>query len=93
MRHGSASERGGQAQAKAGEQVRHGERRMHGEVVTALDVHLAELQGLRRQLTAARLIEPGERLDVVLRIAASAEQLAHTVRAQPATTSYRDFPA
>jgi hypothetical protein len=52
---------------------------MHGEVVTALDVHLAELQGLRRQLTAARLIEPGERLDVVLRIAASAERLARTV--------------
>jgi hypothetical protein len=54
---------------------------MHAEVVTALDAHLAELQRLRRQLTDARVIEPGERLDVVLQIAASAERLAHTVYA------------
>lgn len=60
---------------------------MHAEVVTALDVHLAELQGLRHQLTDARAIEPGERLDVVLQIAASAERLVHTVYAHRATTS------
>ena len=58
---------------------------MHAEVVAALDAHLAELQRLRPQLTAARAIAPGERLDVVLRIAASAEGLARTVRShQPA---------
>src|SRR4051812_2842627 len=55
------------------------ERGMHAEVVTALDVHIAELQSLRHRLTDARAIEPGERLDVVLRIAVSAERLAHTV--------------
>lgn len=60
---------------------------MHAEVVTALDVHLAELQSLRRQLTDARAIEPGERLDVVLQIVASAERLAHTVYVHHPTTS------
>jgi hypothetical protein len=60
---------------------------MHAEVVIALDVHLAELQGLRHQLTDARTIEPGERLDVVLQIAASAERLAHTVYAHRSMTS------
>lgn len=61
---------------------------MHAEVVTALDVHLAELQTLRRRLTDARAIEPGERLDVVLQIAASAERLAHTLYANsPAPTA------
>ena len=60
---------------------------MHAEVVIALDVHLAELQGLRHQLTDARAIEPGERLDVVLQIAASAERLAHTVYAHRATAA------
>jgi hypothetical protein len=58
---------------------------MHAEVVTALDVHLAEVQNLRRRLTDARAIEPGERLDVVLQIAASAERLAHTVYAHRPT--------
>ncbi len=53
---------------------------MHAEVVTALDVHLAELQRLRLRLTAARTIEPGERLDVVSQVAASAERFAHAVR-------------
>lgn len=52
---------------------------MHAKVVDALDAHLAEVQGLRRRLTAARAIEPGERLEVVLEIAASAERLAHVV--------------
>ena len=60
---------------------------MHAELVTALDVHLAELHALRHQLTDARTIEPGERLDVVLEIAASAERLAHTVHAHRARTS------
>ncbi len=54
---------------------------MHAEVVTALDVHLAEVQRLRRRLTAARAIEPGERLEVVLQIAASAQRLTHTLYA------------
>ncbi|MCM4085070.1 hypothetical protein [Paractinoplanes hotanensis] len=54
---------------------------MHAEVVTALDTHLAELRALRRKLTDARAIEPGERLDVVLRIAASAANLADAVHA------------
>jgi hypothetical protein len=52
---------------------------MHAEVVTALDTHLAEMKRLRRQLTDARAIEPGERLAVVLKIAASAERLAEVV--------------
>lgn len=52
---------------------------MHAEVVTALDAHLAEMTRLRRQLTDARAIEPGERLDVILEIAASAERLADLV--------------
>ncbi len=52
---------------------------MHAEVVSALDTHLVEVQRLRRQLTEARAIEPGERLEVVLEIAASAERLAHVV--------------
>lgn len=56
---------------------------MHAEIVAELDAHLAELQGLRCQLTDARVIEPGERLEVVLQIAASAERLAHTVCAHP----------
>jgi hypothetical protein len=60
---------------------------MHAEVVTALDSHLAELQALRRQLTDARACEPGERLDLVLQIAASAERLAHTVYAHRETPS------
>ena len=63
---------------------------MHAEVVTALDIHLAELQRLRRRLTDPRAIEPGERLDVVLQVAASAERLTHTVRAHhppPAITT------
>jgi hypothetical protein len=58
---------------------------MHAEVVTALDAHLAELQALRPQLTDARAIEPGERLDLVLRVAASAERLAHVVYAHHGT--------
>ncbi|KUL29457.1 hypothetical protein [Actinoplanes awajinensis] len=58
---------------------------MHAEIVNALDIHLAEVQILRRQLTEARAIEPGERLDVVLQIAASAERLSHTVYANGAT--------
>jgi len=60
---------------------------MHAEVVIALDLHLAELRGLRHQLTDPRAIEPGERLDVVLQIAASAERLAHTVYTHRPTTS------
>ncbi len=52
---------------------------MHAEVITALDAHLIEMERLRRQLTDARAIEPGERLNVVLEIAASAERLAHVV--------------
>jgi hypothetical protein len=54
---------------------------MHAEVVTALDAHLAEMQHLRRRLTDARAIEAGERLDVVLQIAVSAQRLAHAVHA------------
>ena len=54
---------------------------MHAEVVTALDAHLAELQRLRPRLTDARAIAPGERLEVVMLIAASAERLARTVQA------------
>ena len=54
---------------------------MHAEVVTALDAHLAEVQSLRRRLTKARAIEPGERLEVVLQVAASAERLAHAMYA------------
>jgi hypothetical protein len=54
---------------------------MHVEVVTALDAHLTEMQNLRRRLTESRAFEPGERLDVVLRIAASAERLAHDLAA------------
>ena len=38
---------------------------MHAEVVTALDIHLAELHCLRRWLVDARTIT-GQRLDVVL---------------------------
>ena len=64
-----------------------GERKMHAEVLTALDAHLAELRDLRHQLTGARLIGPGERLDVVLRIEASAESLARTVYGCRAATS------
>lgn len=54
---------------------------MHAEAVTALDAHQAEVQHLRRRLTDARAIEPGERLDVILQIAASAQRLAHAVHA------------
>lgn len=57
---------------------------MHAEIVTALDRHLTEVQALRRLLTDARAIEPGERLDVVMRIAASAERLTDTVHTQHA---------
>lgn len=63
---------------------------MHAEVINALDAHLAEVQRLRRQLTDPHAIEPGERLEVVLEIAASAERLAHVVythRPEPAVTS------
>ncbi|EEP73099.1 hypothetical protein MCAG_03426 [Micromonospora sp. ATCC 39149] len=63
---------------------------MHAEIVTALDVHLAEMHRLRRRLTDARAVEPGERLEVVLEIAASAECLAHAVyanRPEPAVIS------
>jgi hypothetical protein len=56
-------------------------------VVNALDEHLAELLGLRRQLTDAQVVEPGERLEMMLRIAASAERLVHDVQAHRATTS------
>jgi hypothetical protein len=62
---------------------------MHAEIVSALDIHLAEVQKLRRRLTGAHAIEPGERLDVVLEIAASAERLAdavHTNRPAPAVS-------
>jgi hypothetical protein len=62
---------------------------VHAEVVTALDTHLAEVQRLRRLLTDAREIEPGERLEVVLEIAASAERLTHDIYAHcpaPAVT-------
>ena len=59
---------------------------MHAEVVAAIDAHLIELKRLRRQLTDARAIEPGERLDVVLKIAASAEQLAHVVNSYRPTS-------
>ena len=52
---------------------------MHADVLTALDDHLAELQDLRHRLTEARVIGAGERLDVVLQIAAGAERLARTV--------------
>ncbi len=55
---------------------------MHAEVVTAVDAHLAEVQRLRQSLTDPRWIEPGERLDVVLQIAASAERLACAVYAR-----------
>ncbi|MEV6350512.1 hypothetical protein [Actinoplanes sp. NPDC051851] len=54
---------------------------MHAEVVTALDAHLVELHRLRGRLTDARAIEPGERLEVILQIAASAERLARVVHA------------
>jgi hypothetical protein len=54
---------------------------MHAEVVAALDADLAEVQLLRRRLTDARANEPGERLDVVLQIAASAQRLADAVHA------------
>lgn len=63
---------------------------MHAEVVNALDVHLAEMLRLRQRLTCAHAIEPGERLDVVLQIAASAERLVdvvHTHRPEAAITS------
>jgi hypothetical protein len=65
---------------------------MHAEVVTALDTHHAEVQRLRPRLTDARSIEPGERLEVVLEIAASAERLANVVyahRPAPAVTASR----
>jgi transposase len=52
---------------------------MHAEVVDALDAHLAELHRLRRRLTDPRTIEPGERLQVVEQIAASADRLARAV--------------
>lgn len=68
---------------------------MHAEVVNALDAHLAEVRRLRRRLTDPRAIEPGERLEVVLEIAASAERLAHAVythRPGPAVTSAASPP-
>lgn len=52
---------------------------MHAEIVRAIDAHVAEVQRLRRQLTEPRAIEPGERLDVAIKIAAGAERLARTL--------------
>jgi len=49
---------------------------VHAEIVRAIDAHVAEVQRLRRELTVARAIEPGERMEVVIRIAAGAERLA-----------------
>ncbi|MGK5680128.1 hypothetical protein [Actinoplanes sp. URMC 104] len=46
-----------------------------------MDIHLAELHELRRRLTGPRAIEPGERFDVVMKVAASAERLAYAVYA------------
>ena len=60
---------------------------MHAEIVRAIDGHVAEVQRLLRQLTGARAIEPGERLDVVMRIAAGAEQLAQTLHDHCLTAS------
>ncbi|GAA2863356.1 hypothetical protein Acy02nite_87660 [Actinoplanes cyaneus] len=52
---------------------------MHGEIVDAIDIHLAEVHRLRRRLTDARTIEPGERLDVALEIARNTERLVDLI--------------
>jgi hypothetical protein len=49
---------------------------MHSDVLTLLDDHLAELQALRRDLTLARSIKPGERLDAAAATLRSAQRYA-----------------
>lgn len=53
---------------------------MHLEVIALLDVHLAELERIRRDLTAARTIECGERRTLAAATITSARQYATNVQ-------------
>jgi len=53
---------------------------MHFEVIAFLDVHLAELERLRRDLTTARTIERGERRTLAAATVISAQQYAANVQ-------------
>lgn len=49
---------------------------MHGDVLSLLDDHLAELQALRRDLTLSRSIRPGARWDAAAATLRSAQRYA-----------------
>ena len=58
---------------------------VHSHVLSALDQHLGQLQAIRAQLSAARVIGPGARLRLVSASASSARRYLSEVTAVTAS--------